>query len=818
MSAEFPLSLLHFDTHAYDDIISDEIYECSPGQFFQYDQMVIEILELTEDLIDNFIDLDTTDNITNEMMKIGYFPNVIWVYPDHWLNFSTTIAYDVHYKLYLQYAQHQTYYITPLNGLTHKYSMLLSDTHSSDKHDFWSNILFKNSIEMVDKELNSSQSLKVDIMAIPLSTLLTEPSLISHPHQIVLDIDLDFFCCQNIAENIMERFEWNNDLIQQLNTILNHHQYLPNHIPNDLYQNSLITLMHMLIKNEQIPMNDTKNKTKQISIPKISDIVKLASTNDSILSIYDLQHTLHFLYRFQLELGEEFIESLELFIATHLYLDALFNETGDSIKRWESMPYNHSKHRHIWHTRLANTLNMEHTLTPFEDISSISINSDGSVKPQNNQEFNANILPYLQIIKQKRSDKTKDRKKNNVFENSKEESIDNNNEDIKSISYSSDDVLQIAVVLKHILQFTEHQHKISNHLIETYLNQTKHYSSNVNIQNLTNVITQQETKIWNPDHDWFHKKINKKHNQILNDEKEDSLQHLSYPQILQMFGINPSYKYSEWTDIIKEFNNETWTKHYIKSNQSELMFETPDTISFNKSKLELTTDNIDEIISWHKLDKIQQHFLQNGDHRAMHKYINNLNSKQKLFLKWLLFCFYHPENCEDGHHPFELINNKEISKVIFGEKFQWNALIRIPAFVESATQENRGLLQLEFVSLGPTQDWLPTAKHEMNYIPTKEHIKQNVNTITKFLSSQHITVIAGGIELSRGYVPFKYQIWVECLLMKSLHKAFYMNNSNSKISFTRYQDFLDDDSKNDILSNSIQKIPKCLKHISSRYI
>eukprot|EP01083_Nonionella_stella_P186422 682374_1 len=644
------LTLLHLDTHAHNDIISDEIYECSPGQFFQYDTMVTEILQLTEDLIDNFIDFSATDriNITHQMIKIGYFPTVVWVYPDHWLNFSTTIAYDVHYHLYRQYAAHQTYYITPLNGLRHEYSMLKSTQDPSDQHHFWSNILFKNSIQMVDRELNSSQSLQIDIIAIPLSALLTEPHLNGNNTELhlILDIDLDLFACQSVAENMMERFEWSHDLMQQLNTILNHHQYLPNHIPNDLYQEALLTLIHMIAKNDKIPMNNATNHTDAISIPRIVDIVQLFAQNMSTLHVDDLQHILLFLYRFQLELGEAFMEPLQLFLSTHSYLDQLLNNTRHSQRRQ-------------WHRNLAKILNMEMQVEKLDQSfvsSSSSLGFDATIINQtNNNYFEAHLLPHLQEIKTHGQMEAQHR----------DEEVD--------------DVIQIGILLHEALEFTEHRHKISQHLIEQHLNQT----DKINIQNLTHLITNQTDKIWNPDHDWFYDQIS---------AKSDA--NLSYPQILQMLGIDPSYKYGEWQSI-----------------------EPTQPKPFNATKLTLTARDIDEVINWDKLDKMQQDFVQNGDHRAMHRFVTDLNAKQKMFLQWLLFCFYHPQNCEDGHNPFELV---PAADAVFGERFAWNELIRIPSFVESVSAKNRGLLQLEFVSLGATQKWLPTVPSERNHFPKKK--------------------------------------------------------------------------------------------------
>merc|ERR1712129_151345 len=132
--------------------------------------------------------------------------------------------------------------------------------------------------------------------------------------------------------------------------------------------------------------------------------------------------------------------------------------------------------------------------------------------------------------------------------------------------------------------------------------------------------------------------------------------------------------------------------------------------------------------------------------------------------------------------------------------------IRIPAFVESKT--DRGLLQLEFISLGSAQKWMETKEDERNHIPSKSEMMTAIDTITEFLSRPNNELIAGGVELSRGTVPLRYQRWIECKLMQSLDA----NLPNHQKNFFRYQHFLSDEEghhQKDDHARALKRIPSC---------
>lgn len=303
--------------------------------------MVIDILEHTEDIIDRFVDLENVSNLTEFLQSIGYFSTVIWVYPDHWTNFSKTVAFDIHLPLYRQYARHQTYYVTPLGGYNHQYSMLKTDKSNEDMHQFWEQQLFQNKIALTEQAPDPSTSVRIDIMAISLSELSTDSSLLVGDHQMVLDVDLDFFSCQSVAENMMERFGWSEEHTLRLNDILSHHEYHPLHIPEEKHQESLITMMHLLNSNQEHWMEAAKDKVNpSATVPSISNLFSVFA-EESDLDLFDLRQALHFLYRLQMEVGQEHVEPMQMFMAAHDQIDTMPDETEPFDMADASMPYKH---------------------------------------------------------------------------------------------------------------------------------------------------------------------------------------------------------------------------------------------------------------------------------------------------------------------------------------------------------------------------------------------------------------------------------------------------------------------------------------------
>lgn len=205
----------------------------------------------------------------------------------------------------------------------------------------------------------------------------------------------------------------------------------------------------------------------------------------------------------------------------------------------------------------------------------------------------------------------------------------------------------------------------------------------------------------------------------------------------------------------------------------------------------------------------------------MKRFITSLDKKQSLFLRWLLFCFYHSVNCDDGHHPFQLVDDDKLSDVIFGQRFPWSKILRIPSFTKSLHSESKGLLQLEFISLGLTGEWLPTPEGEREHIPSKSQIKNTVDLLVELLSRENITLLSGGIELSRAHVPRNYIRWIECTVMKRVQAAIHRNKMHSKMKFLRYHTYWSPDVDRptpDEMISAVRNIPQCLRQITSKYI
>ena len=67
---------------------------------------------------------------------------------------------------------------------------------------------------------------------------------------LILDIDLDYFRCQEPAMVFMQHHGWTTDLTSRFNGILQHHQYNPGHMPSDQRLESLFTLIHLLSNDD----------------------------------------------------------------------------------------------------------------------------------------------------------------------------------------------------------------------------------------------------------------------------------------------------------------------------------------------------------------------------------------------------------------------------------------------------------------------------------------------------------------------------------------------------------------------------------------
>jgi len=401
-----------------------------------------------------------------------------------------------------------------------------------------------------------------------------------------------------------------------------------------------------------------------------------------------------------------------------------------------------------------------------------------------------------------------------------------------------DDLVHLGALMLEIHEGTKHEHKITHHRIMAYLNETGQDMNTVDIRNLSNHIEKQVHKAWNPDHAWFLQNIQHKRDEFREEQHGQwsrtawNRRHVTYPEMLRSYNIDPAYRYIGWEKIMEQHKDEPWTDPYTvpglngegdgEEDEDDIHIEEegPDQRETKEGDEDLTARDIDDVIQWDKLDKIQQHYLQSGDHRAMRKFISDLDVKQSGYLKWLLFCYHHPDNCDDGHHPFEAMEH-DLSASVFGEAFPWDDLIRKPVLTESYDHNLEDILQLEFISLGTHQYWLPTKEEERNHLPSMLDIKHAAGVIAQFLEMEGNTLVVGGVELSKGHVPRTWRQRVECVVLRALQDALHQNEAHSRTKFLRYQTYLPPDANRRdpaLYGESFRTIPSCLHGMVSAYI
>lgn len=478
------------------------------------------------------------------------------------------------------------------------------------------------------------------------------------------------------------------------------------------------------------------------------------------------------------------------------------------------MPYpeGNASQRLRWHRELADSLGPE-PLRPA--VWSAALSAEGTVHAESDamDGFAENVVPHLEAMERRLADSAEDAAGGDDAVGGERVSATPTHEEMVHLG---------AVLLGHF-QGSQLGLKISRRAIEAFLNGTAQRGDGrpVDFGKLRQFVADQNESVWNPDHQWFHDEIRRKRERLA-ESTERVRRHRTYHELLQLHRIEPSYRFHGHRDIVEAHRDEPWARHYVDDDSEWRESEPPDLSPSDEPEAEqLSAHDIDRVVGWDTLDRIQQHFLQNGDHRAMKRFISSLSEKQSLFLKWALFCFARPDRCDDGHHPFELVGDEKLSAALFGERFPWSDMLRVPSFANSVERGSEGLFQLQFVSLGMTQQWTPTAEEERNHIPSKAEIKRTADELARVLSLQSVSLIAGGVELSRGHVPRSYQRWIECVAMGALQRALHRNTSHSKMKFLRYEIFVHrevDEEDYAEYGSSFKNIPSCLRRITSPYI
>ena len=330
--------------------------------------------------------LHETIDISQYVYQYGYINKIVWIYPDHWRNYSKTFIHGLNYHRFRDVISNMTYYIRPIGNNQYNFTFS-SDGLSNDEIEFFETKLsFSKNITSQSYDIfDSSKSIKLDINAIALSELqqlMENDDEILNESEIILDFDLDFFICQSPSETLKDYFDWNDDeLIDLFNTYLSHHQYSPTHIHvNDLHH-AMMVLLHQLSNNQSDPqkshgtglrtnddfkheldlkLNYDKNKMQQ-DLPKISDAIQHAIQEG--LDPLELRDLLYHLYRYHLELNDpELMHPINDYLHAHHHLDTyLFVHHNKS----------HVINHHLEHHKIAQKLKRQ---VNTEFVANVSVN------------------------------------------------------------------------------------------------------------------------------------------------------------------------------------------------------------------------------------------------------------------------------------------------------------------------------------------------------------------------------------------------------------------------------------------------------------
>ena len=130
-------TLLHFDSQADHDQTHDPIHQCSPSQLIYYEQFVHESLRAVYFILDEIrltfgssenININPDNNaedafwnpkdrsenypnISDIVYFNGYFKNFVWVYPDHWLNYSQKYIHGLNYHYLRKIIYYQKFFV-----------------------------------------------------------------------------------------------------------------------------------------------------------------------------------------------------------------------------------------------------------------------------------------------------------------------------------------------------------------------------------------------------------------------------------------------------------------------------------------------------------------------------------------------------------------------------------------------------------------------------------------------------------------------------------------------------------------------------------
>lgn len=726
------LTVLHFDAHGVEDDSAEPFHVCSPHNLLAYDFFVEHVLEAAHSAY--FADWRRYGNgsVSRHALRKGYAMNIAWVYPEHWSDSSQLDAFRAMIR-------HQTYFLNP--SLDH-FLYLESATTSNPLWD----ALFKGSsrrdlFRAVEHRPDAAQNLEINIWTLSLTECLSESSSFSN---LIVDIDLDFFQCQEPAMAFMAHHGWNEQLMSRFNGVLSHHQYTPSHLLSEHRDEAILTLLHLLNAKGAVPVARSLNgEGSEFAVPRIAGVLAVAIEEE--MDIETIRRAMHLLSEYQLERSrydssaaehplyfEHILEILERAQRRLAELDTV--ETVESREAVEA-PLRFKRASAAKHQLLEDAQRRykeEQLRTQRMEIQSLrEINNDRDAVHRELDEFAASLMERVGPIQRRRLHSA---------------AIDAEGRQRASAEEEAASPPQHRVLEG---EWTDGQ-------LKDLLNMTANYLFS----------------------DWPRL--------LFGDDaegEEGALWRAKYPQWLSHrvhseLSDDGLPRSEEAVDAAMQRHSESWaqrrTAPYNQDNDHLEQFgETEEGAGKERqSRFRLR---------WQALDPLQRHFLERADHSELQSLVDGLGPKQSRLLEWLLFCCFHRVKCRGARYLPETFNKSKH----FGHDFAWHELNGWPRL--SAAEES-GALQLEI-----GRRHLPFAEaepHDISFKPTEEGLQRTLSRFVRLLEADHVEPLLLGIELSPGHIPRDDRLRLECSLYSAIEGTLF--HRRRKPGFLRLRRLMDD--------------------------
>ena len=147
-----------------------------------------------------------------------------------------------------------------------------------------------------------------------------------------------------------------------------------------------------------------------------------------------------------------------------------------------------------------------------------------------------------------------------------------------------------------------------------------------------------------------------------------------------------------------------------------------------------------------------------------------LNKQQRIFLRWLIFCYYNKTTCRT-HKYLPSTFNKAIH---FGYDFVWHEVNGWPELIENNGKSEA--LQIEIGRHSQFQDFIKAKPHEIGYIPSEMALELTLSEFKQILRFNNSSPLIVGMELSPAHVIKKNRYNVECRLYKLIERTMFTKN------------------------------------------